>query len=291
MPHEGGASWDLVLPARAKVNFGLYVLDRRADGYHDIWTIFREIAFHDTLYFRRQSETLSISTNQADLPVGEDNLITRAVRLMQRKAGGPARLAIHLEKRIPLAAGLGGGSSNAATTLIALNRLYALGLSQADLASLGAELGADVPFFIYGGAAIVRGRGERLEPLVGCEPLWLVLINPGIHVSTGWAYKNVNLKLTNFRPIISVLSRMENIVLTGSQRMELINMLEEPVIKRYPVIESIKTTLLTHGAEWAMMSGSGSTTFGVFSSKVAAEEARQHIERPEEWLVVVTRTI
>jgi 4-diphosphocytidyl-2-C-methyl-D-erythritol kinase len=282
--------WDLILPSHAKINLGLYILGKRADGYHDLWTIFQEVEFHDTLYFRKQAETFCLTTNHPSLPVGDHNLVWRVVKLLHQRTACPEQVAIHLEKRIPLGAGLGGGSSNAAAALTGMNRLFQLGLTQPELATLGAELGSDVSFFLYGGTALATGRGEKIQPLSGFPTCWILLVNPGIHVSTPWAYKNVNLKLTNSRGVISVHPQGAQLVITGANRTLLRNMLEEPVIKKYPVIHSIKAQLLDFGAEWAMMSGSGSTVFGIFHSEASAEKARQQMERPG-WLVVVTRTM
>jgi 4-diphosphocytidyl-2-C-methyl-D-erythritol kinase len=284
--------WDLILPSHAKINLGLYILGKRKDGYHDIWTIFQELEFHDTLYFRKQRENLLITTDHPSLPVGKSNLVWRAIQLLSQKTSCPETVAIHIEKRIPLGAGLGGGSSNAAAALTGMNRLFQLGLTHHELATLGSELGSDVPFFLYGGTALARGRGEHIQPLSGFPPVWVLLVNPGIQVSSGWAYKNLNLKLTNSQEVISVLSQVDTIGITGMNCSSLRNMLEEPVITRYPVIRSIKAQLLNYGAEWAMMSGSGSTVFGIFSSEVSMEKARQQMqmERPD-WLVVVTHTI
>jgi 4-diphosphocytidyl-2-C-methyl-D-erythritol kinase len=240
--------WDLIVPAHAKINLGLYVLGKRSDGYHDIWTIFQELEFHDTLYFRKHADKLLITTDHPSLPIGENNLVWQAVRLLNQRTSCPENVMIHIEKNIPLGAGLGGGSSDAAITLLGMNR-----------------------------------------PLSGFSPVWVLLVNPGIHISSGWAYKNVNLRLTNSQEIISVLPQGKDIVITGAHRTPLKNLLEEPVIKKYPVIRSIKAQLLDNGAEWAMMSGSGSTVFGIFSRKASVEKARQYMERPD-WLVVVTQT-
>lgn len=284
------SEWELIVPAHAKINLALYVLGKRPDGYHDIWTILQEVTLHDTLYFRRDSAPLRLTTDQPALAVGADNLVRRAARLLHERTGCPENVAIHLKKRIPVGAGLGGGSSDAAAALSGLNRLFQLGLSQAELAALGAELGSDVAFFLYGGAALATGRGEQIQPLAALPARWILLVNPGIHVSSGWAYKNLNLKLTNFAALRNVLPKSDTPVMTGDQRFPAQNMLEEPVIRTYPVIRSIKGQLLERGAEWAMMSGSGSTVFGIFRSKAAAEQARQQIARPD-WLVVVTHAI
>lgn len=279
--------YDLVAPSYAKINLGLYVLGKRPDGYHDIWTIFQELEFHDTLFFQKSSELLHISTTHPTLSVGEDNLVCRAVQLLHSRTGCPRRIKIHLEKRIPLSAGLGGGSSNAAATLRGLNHLFDLKLSVDDLASLGAELGSDVPFFLYGGTAVATGRGENIQQHPPFPPFWVVLICPDFGVSSAWAYKNLNLKLTNFEEIIRVLPQVNDIVITGEHCTPLVNMLEQPVIKKYPIIGSIKAQLLDYGAEWALMSGSGSTVFGIFRDNTAAEYALRHMEHPE-WMMVVT---
>ncbi len=283
MPH----GWDLILPSHAKINIGLYVLRKRQDGYHDIWTIFQELEFHDTLYFRRQQDKSTITTDHPTLPVGEDNLVYRALQMVTEVAGCAAHVAIHIQKRIPLSAGLGGGSSNAATTLIGLKRLLRLDLSWEELMSLGTELGSDVPFFLQGGTALGTGRGENIQPLEDFPNAWILLVNPGISVSSAWAYKNVNLKLTNSEEIINVLPQLDEFTITGVRRFPMENMLEEPVIKEYPVIGSIKIHMLKCGAEWALMSGSGSTVFGVFQSKELAQEALRQIKRSG-WMTLVT---
>ena len=282
-------NWDLVLPAYAKINLGLRVLGKRPDGFHAIQTIFQEVEFHDTLYFTKQTPEFSLTTNHASLPSGKQNLIWQAVQLLRKETGCSTPAAIHLDKHIPLGAGLGGGSSDAAAALQGLNALFELQLSQRCLAELGAQLGSDVAFFLYGGTAVASGRGEQVQPLADIEPVWVVLVNPGIHVSSAWAYKNLNLKLTNFRPLISVLSKFEEGHVAGIKQLFSENMLEKPVIREYPVIQEIKNTLQAQGAEWTLMSGSGSTVFGIFTEKAAAEYARQCVEQPG-WLVVLTRT-
>lgn len=281
--------WDLTLPARAKINLGLEIVGKRADGYHELRTIFQELEFHDTLNFSAHAEKLAITTDHPSLPTGDQNLIYRAAQLLHRKTGCAENVAIHLEKRIPLGAGLGGGSSDAAATLLGMNQLYSLGCTTEELASFGAELGSDVAFFLYGGTALAAGRGEEIHPLPDIPPCWVVLVYPGIHVSSAWAYKNVNLKLTKNGGINSVRLQHSISVITGEQGVSFVNMLEEPVIREYPVINSIKMQLLDYGAEGALMSGSGSTVFGIFQEKDFAEKVRQQMERPD-WFVVATGT-
>ncbi len=280
--------YDLCLASHAKINLGLSVLGKREDGYHEIQTIFQELAFHDTLSFRRQAGSFTLTTDSPALPTGEGNLVSQAVKLLKCRAGCPDHVAIHIEKRIPLGAGLGGGSSNAATTLIGLNRLFQMGLPQEELAGLGAELGSDVAFFLHGGTALGTGRGEQIHPLPNFPDAWVVLIYPGIHVSSAWAYKNINLKLTNSGGIIRVSRQFGTDEIAGVSFELLGNVFEEPVMRQYPIIRSIKTQLLKGGADWALMSGSGSTVFGIFHEKEVAEETLRQMKRPD-WLGVVTR--
>lgn len=280
-------AFDLMLPSYAKINLGLYVLGKRADGFHDIWTIFQELEFHDTLYFRKNSEPLRITTSHPTLSVGSDNLVHRTVQFLREHTGCSSSVHIHIEKFIPLGAGLGGGSSNAAATLRGMNCLFQLNLTTEELCTLGAQLGSDVPFFLHGGTALATGRGEQLRQLPSFPPFWVLLIFPGFEVSSGWAYKNLNLKLTNSEGKIRLLPQFNKIAITGDDHTFFINMLEEPVIKRYSIIGSIKARLLECGAEWALMSGSGSTVFGVFRDKLLAEQALHQMERPD-WMMVVT---
>jgi len=281
--------WDLTVPAYAKLNLGLRVLGKRADGYHAIETIFQELEFHDTLHFRKRPGHFSLTTDHATLPVGERNLVWRTVQLLHQHTGCPTEFTIHLEKHIPIGAGLGGGSSDAAATLLGMNRLFRLNLSQERVSELGAQLGSDVVFFLHGGTAFASGRGEIIYPLADISPTWVVLVNPGIHISSGWAYKKLNLKLTNFQDIISVHPKFDGGHIAGLRDVCPENVLEYPVIQKYPVIREIKAALHWYGAEWTMMSGSGSTVFGIFKQKCAAEHARQCMEQPG-WLVVLTRT-
>ncbi len=282
-------NWDLTLSAHAKINLGLRVLGKRPDGFHAIQTVFQEVEFHDTLYFRKSSPEFSLTTNHATLPTGAHNLIARAVQVLHRETGCSTQVAVHVDKQIPLGAGLGGGSSDAAATLRGVNTLFELQLPQERLVELGAQLGSDVAFFLYGGTAVASGRGEQVQPIADITPVWVVLVNPGIHVSSAWAYKNLNLRLTNFQGIRSVLPKFEEGHITGIQDVFSENMLEDPVIREYPVLRDIKEALQACGAVWAMMSGSGSTVFGIFEQEAVAKYARQRMERPD-WLVVLTRT-
>lgn len=282
-------AWDVQLAAHAKINLGLRILGKRPDGFHAIETVFQEVGFHDTLLLRQHAGDWTFTTTHPDLPTDARNLVVRAARLFQQETGRGARVAVHLEKRIPLGAGLGGGSSDAAATLRGLDRLCHTQLPQERLADMGARLGADVAFFLYGGTAVASGRGEVVRPICLADPRWVVIVHPGIHISSAWAYKNVNLKLTKSQAVNSVLSKFEAGHIAAIQKALPENALEAPVIREYPVIQDIKAALQAHGAEWALMSGSGSSVFGLFLQRQAAEDARRSLERPG-WYVVVTHT-
>ncbi|PID57043.1 4-(cytidine 5'-diphospho)-2-C-methyl-D-erythritol kinase [candidate division KSB3 bacterium] len=281
-------NYDLALPSYAKINLGLKVLAQRPDGYHAIETIFQEIEFHDMLYFRKQPGALTLDSDHPALPLDKDNLVYKAIQLLRDHCRCPDRVHVYIQKNIPLGAGLGGGSSNAAKTLEAMNQLFDLRLSVSELAELSAKLGSDISFFHYGGTALGTGRGEEIYPLPGVPRFWILLVNPRIHVSSAWAYKNINLKLTNSHGLINVFRILKAGHITDFPFRALSNDLEGPVMERYPIVRSIKKQLCEAGAEWAMMSGSGSTVFGIFYKKEFAENALQQLQNPD-WMTCLTR--
>jgi len=264
----------LRLPSPAKINLGLRIIGKRPDGYHEIETVLQMIGLWDSLTFILQDEGIElICQGRGPLPAGRDNLIYRAAELLRERTGVGRGVKIVLEKRIPLMAGLGGGSSNAAMTLLALNRLWDLGLKGTDLSELALSLGADVPFFLNGPRAYATGRGEQLQPLPSTHRLHILLVKPPISVSTAWAYRILKLSLTKERhniKIISDLIEQGRVLEIGDY---LYNDLEETIISHYPVIGEIKKDLLRQGALGAQMSGSGPTVFGVFPTRQLATEA------------------
>jgi 4-diphosphocytidyl-2-C-methyl-D-erythritol kinase len=264
----------LQLESPAKINLRLEILKRRQDGYHELRTVFQKIGLHDTLRFSlRREKGISIAADHPKLPVGKKNLVYKAAQSMVSACGYRGGVRIEIEKKIPLGAGLGGGSSNAATTLIALNQLLEMNLSRKALMEMGLEIGADVPFFFLKSAAIGSGVGERLKKIV-LPALWYVLIYPNFEVSTRWAYQHF--VLTNQRFHINLhkfLKTPEGI--SGI----LFNHLEEVVSKRYPEISLMKEYLLSTGASGALMTGSGPTVFGVFQEARNAERAYVKIRK------------
>ena len=258
----------LRLDSPAKVNLRLEILRKREDGYHEIRTLFQQISLHDTLQFSLNSgKGISVTTDHPGLAVGKENLVYRAAAMILERSGHRGGVSIHIEKRIPLGAGLGGGSSNAATTLSALNEMLGAGLGRKDLAELGLKIGADVPFFLMKGAAIGAGVGERLKR-VELPQFWYLLINPDFEVSSRWAYQHFVLTKTRFRSNIHKFLRTPSVV----SRI-LRNDLEDVVGLSYPQINAMKEILSSAGAEGAMMSGSGPTVFGLFDDRKKAEKA------------------
>jgi 4-diphosphocytidyl-2-C-methyl-D-erythritol kinase len=290
------ARWNLIdmndslhLESPAKVNLRLEILKKRKDGYHELRTIFQKISLHDTLRFSLKKERgVSIATDHPKLPIGKNNLVYKAVQSMMKVSGYRGGVDIEIQKRIPLGAGLGGGSSNAATALRALNHLLEMGLPEKKLMGMGLEIGADVPFFFLKGAAIGSGIGERLRK-VELPDLWYILIYPNFEVSTRWAYRNFVLTNEQFHLNLRGLLKTPE----GISRI-LLNHLEAVVSKKYPQIDLMKNTLFSAGALGALMTGSGPTVFGLFQDKGSATAAYEKIRRligRRGWVVFTAHSI
>ncbi len=265
--------------AYAKINIGLALLGKRADGYHEIETIFQQISICDTLHFARQEQGIALTCSDPGLPLDEGNLVFRAARLLQQRGEITSGCQIHLEKRIPMGAGLGGGSSDAATTLRVLNRMWQLHWPAETLTDLAAQLGSDVPFFIRGGAAWGRGRGEILEALQMPDNYWGVLIYPHIVVSTRWVYENVNFDLTKTLKNSKFYSLTSFVNQLDLWDIHFKNDLEYVVFNRYPQLALLVDRFRRQGAFYARMSGSGSAVFGLFSEKKAALRALESSDK------------
>jgi len=267
----------LSLESPAKVNLRLEILKKRADGYHELRTIFQKISLHDTLHFSlRKGRGVSIAADHPKLPIGKNNLVYKAAQSILKVASYRGGVDIVIEKRIPLGAGLGGGSSNAATTLMALNHLLEIGLPKKELMGMGLEIGADVPFFFFNGGAIGSGIGERLKQ-VELPDLWYILIYPNFEVSTRWAYQNFVLTNREFHLNLRGLLKTPE----GVSRV-LLNHLEAVVSKKYPEISLMKKTLVSAGALGALMTGSGPTVFGLFDEESGLTAGYRKIKRMAE---------
>ena len=281
-------SRELVLRASAKVNLALEVLGKRADGYHEIATVLQAVDLFDRIAVET-ADSLSLHTDDPDLPTDEGNLVMRAARLLQKAAGIETGARIRLQKRIPVAAGLGGGSSDAAATLWGLSRLWKLRWPTARLQELAVELGMDVPFFLGAGRAVARGRGEQLAPLPGGGGYALVLVNPRVPLSTREVYGRVP---TGWRAepvgtdrVIEAL-RTRNVNRVAAALTNNLEGLVEPVL---PVIGRMKAALLAAGALGAIMSGSGPTVFGMARSLDHARQIRSRVSRAG-WACWAVRT-
>ena len=278
----------LVVRTSAKVNLTLEVLRKREDGYHELTTILQSVDLWDRLAVE-PADSLSLATNDPALPTDESNLVMRAAQLLREEAGVTAGARIRLEKRIPVAAGLGGGSSDAASTLWALNRMWRVGWPVKRLQALGERLGMDVPFFLGKGRAIATGRGERLGPLPVAGGLALVLVNPNFPLSTKEVYQRVpagwSAEAVGARRMVEALRSRS----TRRVAAALTNNLESVVEPAVPAIGQMKAALLAAGALGAVMSGSGPTVFGVARSFDQARAIRRRVSRAG-WSAWAVRT-
>jgi 4-diphosphocytidyl-2-C-methyl-D-erythritol kinase len=269
----------LTVNSFAKVNLGLKLLRRRADGFHELRTVFQTIDLCDRLTFcLRQDHRIVLECNDPRLPVNSENLALRAARLALAHARPRRGVSIFLEKNIPVGAGLGGGSSNAATTLLTLNQLFKLDLKPNQLAALAASLGSDVSFFLIGGRAFGRGRGDLLHPLPDLKPVALLVACPGVRIATRDAYRKASLWLTKNHPPHN-MARFDLEVFERESAFRLFeNDFENVLFPKYPELRRLKSSLLAGGARSAQMTGSGSAVFGVYPSQLAARRAEKKLQ-------------
>jgi len=282
----------LVLRPSAKVNLTLRVGPRRDDGYHEVQTLMQSIGLADTLTVSGRPGPFGLLSRSPGVPTDRTNLVWRAAELLWRdlgRPGDPRDAHIKLEKQIPVAAGLGGGSSDAAAALVGLNTVWAGRRSRRDLIQLAAELGSDVPFFLHGGTAIGLGRGEELYPVDDVARLGVVVIKPSFGVGTAEAYGWLDADRAA-EAVAPEPGRPQDVeVGWAGGRLQLANDLQAPVSRRHPAIAEMIAACVTHGAMAAAMSGSGSAVFGVFS-ETTARRALARLQRPD-WLVLLTRTL
>ncbi len=272
------------LKALAKINLGLDVLRRREDGYHDVRMIMQTVRIFDRLALVKQDkEGIRVRTNLYYLPANENNLVYKAANLLFEEFDIPGGLSIDLKKYIPVAAGMAGGSSDAAAVLYGLNRMYGLGLSQEQLMERGVKIGADVPYCIMRGTALAEGIGERLTSLPPMPPCNILVAKPGISVSTKYVYENLH--ANDLRPeqhpdIDGILDALKKQDLRGmAEALRDGNVLETVTASAYPVIEKLKETMEENGAAVALMSGSGPTVFGIYEDRMQARRAMAAIRK------------
>ena len=263
----------------AKINIGLKILNKRNDGFHELETIFQQIDLKDDIEIKVVDNTIELTCEPVICPQDKRNLAYQAAQKLKDNIATKLGCKIHINKRIPVGAGLGGGSSNAAITLTALNQLWDAKLTRKELATLAADIGSDVPFFIYGGTAFGAGRGELITPITHATDFFGVLVCPDFSISTKWAYQQLNFSLTKTRKKSNFHSIFQNFLNTGTWKKELVNDLESVVFEKYPILENIISSLYEFGAFFSQMSGSGSSIFGLFSSLQEASLAREELEK------------
>jgi 4-diphosphocytidyl-2-C-methyl-D-erythritol kinase len=274
--------------APAKINLSLRVVGQRSDGYHLLDTIMVPVSLYDEIEIRKirpprakkgkADPLIKVTCNHPLVPRGEKNIAHRAARLLIQRAGSEQPVHVHIRKRIPVGAGLGGGSTDAAATLIGLNRLLKLRLSATKLEKMALSLGADVPFFIRARPARARGIGERLDPIRKLARFWVVIVYPGFPVSTERVFQSFCSTLTKPPVNTSIRSSLKSLEKLAGL---LHNDLESVTLKRYPKLSLIKARLLHEGAAGGLMSGSGSSVFGVFASKDQAARALRRLRKEE----------
>ncbi len=267
----------IVRQSPAKVNLFLKVLRKRNDGYHDILSIMQRISLYDEMKFDLKGTGIRIICPGGAVPEDKNNIAYKAAEAILSGASCHSGVEITIDKKIPVAAGLGGGSSNAATTLLTLNEITGAKYSKSELMKIGAKLGADVPFFIFGKTALASGIGDRLEPVKDIPKLWFILVNPGFEIYTRDIYENLKLGLTK-EPI---KYRMPRFATMSHVAEGLYNDLEGVSFRFYPVLSDIKKLLTANGALGSLMSGSGPTVFGLFKNEVEARKAEQNLKEAQ----------
>lgn len=281
------------VPAFAKINLGLCVHGRRPDGYHEISTIFQTVSLHDTLTFRAATDRkLLLVCSEPSIPADDSNLILRAASALRERFGVGRGARVELKKVIPAGGGLGGGSADAAVTLAALATLWEIETDAGELAEIGAPLGADVPFFLTGGTALGTGTGTSIRRLADAPKLHLIIVAPGVHVSTAEAYGALGAPaLTKVEPLVNLSVSGTEADFPDSLCGMWSNDFEAVVVRLYPEIGRARAALEGSGASQVMLSGSGSSVFGVFESKRAAARGRADLKVESGWRVFACETL
>ena len=305
MSKKPNSAAEITEEAPAKINLGLKVLRKRPDGYHDLVSLMVPVSLCDELRFELDPQGIELHCPDSDLPTNEENLVYRAAQLLLNECGRDDGVRIELRKNIPLGAGLGGGSSDAATTLIVTNRLLGSPLGHSELHHLAARLGADVPFFLLGRWAVAEGIGDSLTPVENVPTLWTVLAYPEFQVSTRWAYDNLTLTTRPNGSKFNILGDISAGEMTAShqklidrQQLDLediipllVNDFEPLVFGHYPQLHDLKNALLAAGARAVPMTGSGPTLVGLFRSEEEARGAHYFLSRKDDVTSFVAHTL
>lgn len=284
---------EISLPAFAKINLSLRVLGKRDDGLHEIETIFQTISLQDKLTFSLLDENrIELSCNDFDIPTDERNLVVKAARILYESFNVKRGARINLEKSIPSPGGLGGGSSDAAITLMALAYLWDLKTNKKEMEEIGATLGADVPFFFTGGTALGLGLGTELHQLKDLSRKELLVITPNVSVSTANAYIALNARRLTKKRVVSILTSSRwSEKITDSYKTLLNNDFETVIFRLEPEIKRVKEALIQTGSSGALMCGSGASVFGIFDNVEARERAIEKLSRENSWRMFVCSTI
>lgn len=278
------------LKARAKINLSLDIVAKRPDGYHDVKMIMQTIELHDKVFLEETDGAVEVECNSRWVPSGNENIAFKAAELLRSRCGLTKGVKIKIIKKIPVAAGLAGGSTDAAAVLKGMNELFSLGLEESELMAAGKQVGADVPYCVKGGTMLAEGIGELLTELHPLPRTCILLVKPRIGVSTAWVYKNLELEKIIDRPdtdmLIRAIADRRVDILAGNMK----NVLETVTAKKHDVIREIKQRLLELGAAGSMMSGSGPSVFGIFADRKAAETAFEAMKSGR-WDCFLTETI
>ncbi len=279
------------LPSFAKINLFLRVMGKRADGFHEICTIFQTVSLCDYLTFSADDE-ISLTCNDEKIPLGDENLIVRAAKILRENFDIGKGAKIHLEKNIPAPGGLGGGSSNAAVALIGLAKLWKIEVDFENLCEIGKKLGSDVPFFFYGGTALGTGRGTKIFSLEDYQENSILIVTPRVDVSTGNAFERLNVPdLTNkgSKSILQICRDEVNSLYLRQSKLK--NDFERVIFETEPETAQIKERLFSFGAKRALLSGSGASVFAVFDTKKQRQDAANALEIEQNWRVFPVETV
>ncbi|KNF09785.1 4-diphosphocytidyl-2-C-methyl-D-erythritol kinase IspE [Gottschalkia purinilytica] len=280
----------ITMNAYAKINLSLDVIKRREDGYHELKMIMQQIDLKDTLTIEETDKNIEIVTDNEKLPIDSSNVVYKVWYTLSNEFNIKKGVRININKNIPISAGLAGGSTDAAAVLKGLNELWNLGLTERELMDIGVKIGADVPYCIMGGTALAEGIGEKLTKLKSFSNKLILLANPGIEVSTAYVYNSLDLKNIKIRPDTSKLIESIEKEDTNYLAKNMVNVLESVTIKDYPIINEIKKDMIENGAIGSIMSGSGSTVFGIFENENDLEKCKEKLNKKVN-TVITSKTI
>lgn len=280
----------ITMDAYGKINLSLDVLHKRADGYHELRMIMQQVDLKDIITIEDYNDAIIIESNNGNIPLDSSNLVYKAWDALSKRCNIKRGVFIKIQKNIPVAAGLAGGSSDAAAVLKGLNILWELNLSEEELMEVGLSIGADVPYCIMGGTALAEGIGEKLTRLKPFRGKYILLANPGVSVETGQVYKGLKLDKIKKRPDTESLLRAiedDNLKYIADN---MVNLLETVTIEKHPIIEEIKNQMKNFGALGSLMSGSGPTVFGIFEDEENMLKCKEELLKTID-IVIATKTI